>query len=232
VRILYVEDDPTAEAYIARGLTEQGYQVEVARDGRSGIERALEIDFDLLVLDVMLPGIDGFEVLRELRARGVATPVIYLSARGEVADRVTGLDLGADDYLKKPFAFSELLARIRAVTRRRAAVPPDGIRRVADLELDSRRRRVRRGQETIELTPKEFALLECLMESEGLPLSRAMLVEEVWGYDFDSYSNVIDVHINHLRRKIDRDFIPKLIHTVKNVGYVLEDRSNAGTPSA
>jgi DNA-binding response OmpR family regulator len=232
MKILYVEDDPTAEAYIARGLAEHGYQVEVARDGRSGVERALEVDFDLLVLDVMLPGMDGFEVLKELRARGVATPVIYLSARGEVTDRVTGLDLGADDYLRKPFAFSELLARIRAVTRRRADVPPDGIRRVADLELDSRRRRVLRGAQVIELTPKEFALLECLMESEGVPLSRAMLVEEVWGYDFGSYSNVIDVHINHLRRKIDRDFSPKLIHTVKNVGYVLEDRSNAGTPSA
>jgi two-component system copper resistance phosphate regulon response regulator CusR len=224
MRILYVEDDPTAEAYIAKGLGEQGYKVDVARDGDEGLDRALEVEYDLLVLDVMLPGRDGFEVLRELRARGVTTPTIFLSARGEVGDRVTGLDLGADDYLRKPFAFSELLARIRAVTRRREVAPVDGVRRVADLELDVRRRRVNRGGMAISLTAKEFALLECLMESEGIPLSRKMIIEEVWGYDFDSYSNVIDVHINHLRRKIDRDHDVKLIHTVKNVGYVLEDR--------
>lgn len=227
MRVLYVEDDPTAEAYIARGLSEQGYEVEVAPDGDRGLARALEVDYDLLVLDVMLPGRDGFDVLRELRARGITTPVIFLSARGEVGDRVTGLDLGADDYLKKPFSFSELLARIRAVTRRRSGRPSEAIRRVADLELDPRRRRVCRAGAPIELTPKEFALLECLVESEGVPLSRTMIIEEVWGYDFGSYSNVIDVHINHLRRKIDRDFEVKLIHTVKNVGYVLEDRSEA-----
>jgi two-component system copper resistance phosphate regulon response regulator CusR len=228
MRILYVEDDPTAVAYIAKGLAEHGYRVDVAQDGHGGLERALEMEYDLLVLDVMLPGMDGFDVLRELRQRGIETPAIFLSARGEVGDRVTGLDLGADDYLKKPFAFSELLARIRAVTRRRSDRPSDGIRRIADLEFDPRRRRVRRGGSEIELTPKEFALLECLVESESTPLSRKMIIEEVWGYDFDAFSNVIDVHINHLRRKIDRGHTPKLIHTVKNVGYVLEDRSAEG----
>jgi len=224
MKILYVEDDPTAIAYIAKGLSELGYKVDVAQDGRLGLERALEDGYELLVLDVMLPGMDGFEVLRELRQRGVTTPTIFLSARGEVGDRVTGLDLGADDYLKKPFAFSELLARIRAVTRRRATPPADAVRRVADLVLDSRRRSVSRSGTPVELTAKEFALLECLMENEGIPLSRKMIIEEVWGYDFDAFSNVIDVHINHLRRKIDRDHEPKLIHTVKNVGYVLEER--------
>jgi two-component system copper resistance phosphate regulon response regulator CusR len=224
MKILYVEDDPTAIAYIAKGLTELGHKVDVAQDGRLGLERALEDGYELLVLDVMLPGMDGFEVLRELRQRGIATPTIFLSARGEVDDRVTGLDLGADDYLKKPFAFSELLARIRAVTRRRSTPPTDSVRRVADLTLDSRRRSVSRGGASIDLTAKEFALLVCLMENEGIPLSRKMIIEEVWGYDFDAFSNVIDVHINHLRRKIDRDHQTKLIHTVKNVGYVLEDR--------
>ncbi|MGH0032469.1 MAG: response regulator [Myxococcota bacterium] len=228
MRILYVEDDPTAVAYIAKGLAEQGYTVDAAQNGNEGLERALETDYDLLVLDVMLPGMDGFDVLREIRARGIETPAIFLSARGEVGDRVTGLNLGADDYLRKPFAFSELLARIRAVTRRRTDRPSDGVHRVADLEFDARRRRVTRGGAPIELTAKEFALLQCLVESEGTPLSRKMITEEVWGYDFDSYSNVIDVHINHLRRKVDRDHEPKLIHTVKNVGYVLEDRTGGG----
>jgi heavy metal response regulator len=227
VRILYVEDDPTAIAYIAKGLTEHGYEVDAARDGNVGLERALDLAYDLLVLDVMLPGMDGFQVLRELRQRGVETPAIFLSARGEVDDRVTGLDLGADDYLRKPFAFSELLARIRAVTRRRSDRPNDAVRCVADLVFDSRRRSVTRGGASIDLTAKEFSLLECLIENEGIPLSRKMIIEEVWGYDFDSFSNVIDVHINHLRRKIDRDHEPKLIHTVKGVGYVLEDRGGA-----
>lgn len=227
MRILYVEDDPTAVEYIARGLSEQGYKVDVATDGAQGLERALEVEYDLLVLDVMLPGLDGFDILRELRQRDVQCPAIFLSARGEVEDRVTGLDLGADDYLKKPFAFSELLARIRAVTRRRASLPLDGVCRVADLEFDARRRRVTRGGGPIDLTPKEFVLLERLLESEGTPLSRKMIIEEVWGHDFDAYSNVIDVHINHLRRKIDQGHDPKLIHTVKNVGYVLEDRGPA-----
>lgn len=232
MRILYVEDDPTAVAYISKGLAEHGYQVDVATEGGAGLERALERDYDLLVLDVMLPGRDGFEILREIRARGIATPAIFLSARGEVSDRVTGLDLGADDYLKKPFAFSELLARIRAVSRRRLKQPGDPILRVADLEVDPKRRRVRRAGDPIDLSPKEFALLQCLIESEGVPLSRAMITEEVWGYDFDPYSNVIDVHINRLRRKVDRGFAPKLIHTVKSVGYVLEDRSGAEAPSS
>jgi DNA-binding response OmpR family regulator len=224
VRILYVEDDPTAQAYISKGLQEHGYELDVVASGTAGAERAQARGYDLLILDVMLPGTDGFEVLRSLRARGVDTPVIFLSARGEVGDRVAGLNLGADDYLRKPFAFAELLARIQAVTRRHLELPDDGILRAADLELDLRRRAVRRQGTPIELTVKEFALLQYLMESQGYPLSRSMIMEKVWRYDFDSFSNVIDVHINRLRKKIDRGFEQKLIHTVKGVGYVLEAR--------
>lgn len=228
MKILYVEDDPTAQEYIERGLTEHGYAVEVASDGPSGLERALGGVHDVLVLDVMLPGMDGYEVLRRVRERGIRTPAIFLSARGEVGDRVRGLDLGADDYLKKPFAFSELIARIRAVVRRGAGWSEDEVRRVGDLELDPRRRTVRRGGRLVELTQKEFALLEYLVENAGFPLSRSMILEKIWGHDFDVYSNLIDVHINHLRRKVDRDASHKLIHTVKGVGYVAEDRSGEG----
>jgi two-component system copper resistance phosphate regulon response regulator CusR len=224
LKILYLEDDPTAQEYISKGLKERGYLVDVVSHGASGLERALSGDYDLLILDVMLPGTDGFEVLRTLRGRGMETPAIFLSARAEVSDRVAGLNLGADDYLRKPFAFAELLARIQAVTRRRLDLPDDGILRAADLELDLRRRSVRRRDTTIDLTTKEFSLLQYLMESQGYPLSRTMIMEKVWRYDFDSFSNVIDVHINRLRKKIDRNFEHKLIHTVKGVGYVLEDR--------
>jgi DNA-binding response OmpR family regulator len=226
LRILYVEDDATAQEYIRRGLEEHGYEVEVVSNGARGLERALEGGYDLLILDVMLPLTDGFELLRRLRARGRETRVIFLSARGEVGDRVTGLNLGADDYLRKPFAFAELLARIQAVTRRRADLPDDGILRAADLELDMRRHRVKRGGAPIDLTGKEFALLQYLMESQGYPLSRSMIMEKVWLNEFESFSNVIDVHINRLRKKIDRGFEPKLIHTVKGVGYLLGERGS------
>jgi two-component system copper resistance phosphate regulon response regulator CusR len=226
VRILYVEDDATAQEYIRRGLEEHGYEVDVVSNGARGLERALEAGYDLLILDVMLPVTDGFELLRRLRARGRETRVIFLSARGDVGDRVTGLNLGADDYLRKPFAFAELLARIQAVTRRRADLPDDGILRVADLELDMRRHRVKRGGAPIDLTGKEFALLQYLLESQGFPLSRSMIMEKVWLNEFESFSNVIDVHINRLRKKIDRGFEPKLIHTVKGVGYLLGERGS------
>jgi two-component system OmpR family response regulator len=228
MKILYVEDDPTAREYIRKGLEEHGFQVDEAADGEQGLELALARAYDLVVLDVMLPGRDGFEVLRELRQAGRSTPALFLSARGEVPDRVRGLDLGADDYLPKPFAFAELLARIRAVGRRRLAEPDDGRFEVADLVLDVRRHSVERAGGAVDLTPKEFELLRYLLRHLGQVVSRAMILEEVWGYGFDPYSNLIDVHINRLRRKIDRGFTPRLIHTVKGVGYILEPREGDG----
>ncbi|MCP5059752.1 MAG: response regulator transcription factor [bacterium] len=224
LRILYVEDDPTAREYIHKGLAERGYTVDVAADGKEGLEKALRGPFDLLILDVMLPGSTGFDILREVREREIDTPVLFLSARGEVADRIEGLNLGADDYLVKPFAFAELLARIQAVARRSLAEPDSGQLAIADLVLDLRRHAVERSGHAIELTPKEFSLLEYLIRNESHAVSRGMITEKVWGYGFDSYSNLIDVHINHLRKKLDQDFEPKLIHTVKGVGYVLEVR--------
>jgi two-component system copper resistance phosphate regulon response regulator CusR len=176
----------------------------------------------------MLPDSDGFEVLRSLCDKGVRTPALYLSARGDVADRIRGLNLGADDYLTKPFAFAELLARIQAVARRSLSEPDDGRLAIADLVLDLRRHAAERSGRPVELTPKEFSLLEYLLRNAGHAVSRAMITEKVWGYGFDTYSNLIDVHINHLRKKLDEDFEPKLIHTVKGVGYMLEDRSAGG----
>jgi DNA-binding response OmpR family regulator len=227
MRILYVEDDPTAREYLQRGLREHGYRVDVEADGDAGYARAREIGYDLLLLDVTLPGRDGFDLLRALREAGVVTPVLFLSARGEVTDRIRGLDLGADDYLAKPFALAELVARIRAIARRRAAEPGDGRVVFAGLELDAHRHTVHRGGRLIELTPREFQLLEYLMRHAGQVVSRAMITEQVWGHGFESYSNLIDVHVNHLRRKIDRDFDARLLHTVKGIGYVLDDRSRS-----
>jgi len=224
VRILYVEDDPTAQQYIARGLQEHGYTVDVASTGQEGFDLALSQSYGLVILDVMLPGRDGFGVVRALREAEVDTPVLFLSARGEVGDRVRGLNLGGDDYLTKPFAFSELLARVQALTRRRVLSAQDGVLRVGDLELDLERRTATRGDRPVELTARETALLEYLMERTGQVLSRTMITERVWGPGFDSYSNVIDVHINHLRNKVDPE--RSLIHTVKGVGYVLEARGS------
>ena len=222
MRILFVEDDPVAREYIHKGLREHGHVIDLAEDGLGGLEKAKTGAHDLIVLDVMLPEIDGFEVLRELRASGSSTPVIFLSARGEVGDRVKGLRLGGDDYLAKPFAFAELLARVQAVGRRHSPEPEDGILRVADLSLDLNRHTVSRARHPIQLTQKQFALLDCLMRAQGRVVSRTMLIEEVWGYSFESYSNVIDVHIANLRKKIDHGFEPKLLHTVKGIGYVLD----------
>jgi heavy metal response regulator len=226
LRILYVEDDATAREYIEKGLSEQGYQVTTAGDAKSGLALALEAAFDLVILDVMLPDSDGFEILKTLRDKGIDTPAIFLTARSTVTDRIRGLNLGADDYLVKPFAFAELLARISAVARRTLSEPGDGKLAIGDLELDLRRHAVIRGGKPIELTPKEFSLLEYLLRHQGQAISRAMITEKVWGYGFDTYSNLIDVHINHLRKKVDKGFAAKLIHTVKGVGYVLEDRGH------
>jgi len=229
MKILYVEDDPRAREYIQKGLLENGFVADVAADGDEGLLRAAAGGYDLLILDVMLPGRDGFSVLKALREKGVDTPVLFLSARGEASDRIRGLNLGADDYLPKPFAFAELLARVRAIARRRLGDPLDGRLQVEDLLLDIQRHTVERAGRPIDLTPKEFTLLEYLMRNAEHVVSRAMITEKVWGYSFDSYSNLIDVHINHLRKKMDRDFKPKLVHTVKGVGYYLGRRERRGS---
>jgi DNA-binding response OmpR family regulator len=230
VKILYVEDDPTARSYIRRGLTESGFAVDVAEDGARGLELASSGSYDLLLLDVMLPERDGFDLLQHLREEGVATPALFLSARSEVSDRIRGLNLGADDYLPKPFAFAELVARIRAIGRRATAESDDGRIEIADVVVDTARHRVTRGGEEIDLTPKEFQIFEFLARNAGEVVSRTMILERVWGYGFDPYSNLIDVHMNRLRRKVDRDRGTRLIHTLKGVGYILEPRE--GTPEA
>ncbi|HEY8121681.1 MAG TPA: response regulator transcription factor [Myxococcota bacterium] len=231
MKVLYVEDDGEARELIARFLGEAGLSVETAHDGRLGLERALARAYDALVLDVKLPGMDGFEIIRRIRAAGVSTPVLCLTALGEVASRVRGLELGADDYLAKPFALAELLARIRALVRRRER-PLASRMQVGDLCVDISAHQVRRAGKTIVLTPREFDLLAYLMRNEGSVVSRQMIVERVWGEGFDSYSNAIDVHVNNLRNKVDKPFELRLIHTLKGVGYVVEDRSRTARESA
>jgi len=233
MRLLLIEDDPKTSSFISKGLAESGFTVEAALDGLEGLRRAKAAEHDLVILDLMLPGMEGEAVLRELRAAGVKTPVVILTARGRLEDRVRGLQLGADDYLAKPFAFIELLARIRAVLRRGPGSPPGGgggggaapSYRIADLVVEVSPRAVRRGEARIDLTPKEFMLLELLVRHAGEPLTRSLIAEKVWEMTFDSGTNVVDVHIRRLRAKVDEPFEPKLIHTVRGVGYVLEHRS-------
>lgn len=228
MKVLYVEDDPIALEYIEKGLKRHGFVVDVARDAAAGLERALTGDYDVLILDVMLPDRDGFDLLRSVRKAGIQTPALFLSARGAVQDRTRGLDLGADDYLCKPFAFAELLSRIRAITRRRLGEPIDGRLCLGGLVLDVRKHKVWRREQAIDLTPKQFALLEYLLRNAGYAVSRSMIIEKVWGYGFEARSNALDVQINYLRKKIDESFHPRLIHTVKGVGYILEDRRETG----
>ena len=232
MKVLYVEDDPEALSFVRRALEGRGFEVAVAATGREGLERAFVDPFDAVILDVNLPDLSGFDVLRRLRSAGIDTPVLFLTAQGEVADRVAGLELGADDYLAKPFAFAELLARVQAVTRRRSPRPEPEPLAVGDLRLDPLAHRVERAGRRIDLAPKEFALLQYLMENAGHVVSRTMLIEKVWGFGFDSHTNVIDVHINRLRKKIDRGFDRPLIHTVKGVGYVIEERPPREAPAA
>jgi two-component system copper resistance phosphate regulon response regulator CusR len=224
MRILYVEDDPTAQEFVGRGLAHHGYAVDSCANGAAGLEQALATCYDLILLDVMLPGLDGFALLRRLREAGSRTAVLVLTARSDASDRIRGLDLGADDYLVKPFAFGELVARIRAIARRSLGDPIDGRFTVADLVVDTRRHRVERAGRTIEVTAKPFEILEVLIRSAGHVLSRTMILEKVWGPGFELLSNVIDVHVRALRQKIDEGFEPRLLHTVKGVGFVLEDR--------
>jgi DNA-binding response OmpR family regulator len=229
MRVLYVEDDPIAREYIQQGLEKSGIAVDVAPDAATGSELATTQAYGVLILDVMLSDGNGFALLRDLRLSGIQTPTLFLSARGAVADRVQGLEVGGDDYLPKPFALAELVARIHALARRRWEVPADEKIRVADLELDLGARRVTRAGRLINLSPRQFDLLECLLRNRGHAVSRSMLTENVWGHGFESRSNAIDVQINYLRQKMDRDFEPKLVHTVKGFGYILEDRgSNSG----
>ena len=226
MRILVVEDDRKVASFIRKGLEEEGHAVEVAGDGAEAIERVADgSPWDLVVLDVMLPKRDGFSVLKTLREDGLTAPVLMLTARDAVGDRVTGLDLGADDYLTKPFAFEEFLARVRALLRRGATPTPSPVLRLADLSLDPATREVRRGSRRIELTAREYTLLEYFMRSPGRILSRPMLAQHVWGLDFDSESNVVDVYVGYLRRRIEAPGERKLLHTVRGVGYVLKDEA-------
>ncbi|MFA7268235.1 MAG: heavy metal response regulator transcription factor [Sterolibacterium sp.] len=222
MKILVVEDEPKTGNYLKQGLEEAGFVVDLARDGPDGLHLATTEDYDLAVLDVMLPGIDGWQVLRGIRKAGKEMPVLFLTARDEVDDRVKGLELGADDYLVKPFAFSELLARVRTLLRRGAKAKESDILRAADLELDLMRRRVVRAGKRIDLTAKEFALLELLLRRQGEVLPRSLIASQVWDMNFDSDTNVIEVAIRRLRVKVDDGFEPKLIHTVRGMGYVLE----------
>ncbi len=220
MRILIVEDEPAIANFARQGLTEAGYAVDLAGDGREGLDYALAADYDALILDIMLPRMDGLELLRELRRRGNKTPTLMLTARDTIADRVEGLDTGADDYLVKPFAFPELLARVRALLRR----PPlqmGTILEVGDLAMDTARREVRRAGRAIDLSPREFAILEYLMRHPEQVLTRTQIGEHVWNFDFYRESNVVDVYIGYLRRKIDRQNGTPLIHTVRGVGYRL-----------
>jgi two-component system, OmpR family, response regulator len=223
MRLLIVEDDREAAEYLKKALREAGHVAELARDGEEGLQFAIDGDFDVLVVDRMLPKRDGLSVISELRARGHKTPVLILSALGQVDDRVTGLRAGGDDYLAKPYAFSELLARIEALTRRTTQQSGDTVYRVGDLELDRLSHQVTRGGKKIDLQPREFRLLEYLMRHAGQVVTRTMLLENVWDYHFDPQTNVIDVHVSRLRAKVDKGFESALLHTVRGAGYMIRD---------
>jgi DNA-binding response OmpR family regulator len=222
VRILVIEDDRKVARFIERGLEQEGYAVDVLHDGVDAGEQTRLADYDAVVLDLMLPGRSGAQVLRDIRARKPSLPVLILSAKDSIEERVAGLDAGADDYMAKPFALAELSARLRALLRR--GLPHETKLRVADLEMDTIRRTVTRAGRPIDLTPKEYALLEFLLRHSDRPVTRSLIVEHVWDIHFDSVSNVVEVHVNALRNKIDRGFASPLIQTIRGVGYILTDR--------
>ena len=227
MRILLVEDDPQAASYLVKGLKEQGMTVDHVADGRAGLFQATAGGYDVIVLDRMLPGLDGLSILKAVRAAGDTTPVLVLSALSDVDARVEGLRAGSDDYLTKPFAFTELMARVEALGRRARAEKPLTTLTVADLEMDLTARAVRRAGKIIDLKPKEFSLLEYFMRHAGQVVTRTMLLERVWDYAFDPQTNVIDVHVSRLRGKIDKDFEKPLLHTVRGAGYMLRDPAEA-----
>ncbi|MBT6273908.1 MAG: response regulator transcription factor [Chromatiales bacterium] len=223
MRILIIEDDEALRSYLRKGLSEAHHNVEEAADGKNGLFLATTESFEVIVLDRMLPHLDGLTILKTIRGAGNDTPVLILSALGDVDDRVSGLRAGGDDYLTKPFAFTELLARVEALGRRGRVDAPDTTLVIADLEMDLLGRTVKRADTPIDLQAREFSLLECLLRHAGQVVTRTMLLEMVWGYHFDPQTNVIDVHISRLRAKIDRDFDPPLLHTVRGAGYCLRE---------
>ncbi|BBP60476.1 heavy metal response regulator transcription factor [Pseudomonas sp. St316] len=225
MKLLIVEDQTKTGQYLRQGLGEAGFNADLVADGITGQQLALSGEYALLILDVMLPGRDGWQILQAVRGAGLDTPVLFLTARDAVQDRVHGLELGADDYLVKPFAFSELLARVRSLLRRGSSTQQDTSLQLADLRLDLIRRRVERSGRRIDLTAKEFALLEMLLRRQGEVLPKSLIASQVWDMNFDSDTNVIEVAIRRLRLKIDDEFPSKLIHTVRGMGYVLEERS-------
>jgi len=230
MRILVIEDEKRIADFLSRGLESGGYAVDVANDGQTGVNLSRDTPYDLIVLDLGLPDMDGLQVLDKIRNRKASPPVLILSARQAVDDRVKGLELGADDYLVKPFAFVELLARVRALLRRGQPTPER--LQVGDLVLDCIRRKVTRGGQALELAPKEFSILEYMMRNPGRPLSRTMIVEHVWDMDYDGLTNIVDVYIRHLRSKIDDGWPSRLIHTVRGIGYMLDlpERSMERSP--
>jgi DNA-binding response OmpR family regulator len=224
MKILLVEDEPKVAMLLQKGLTEQAHHVDTAADGVTGLRLALGNSYDLIILDNLLPGLTGLDVCRQVRIQNAKVPILMLTALGETDDKIRGLDAGADDYLVKPFAFQELLARIRALSRRRQETPlTEAVLQLADLTLDPARKQVQRAGHAIQLTAREFALLEYLLRNQGRVVSRVDILEQVWETSFDTGSNVIDVYINFLRKKVDKDFTPKLIHTLVGMGYVMRE---------
>ena len=221
MRILIVEDEKKVAAFIKKGLEEETYAVDIASDGEEGLHLGEQNPYDLIILDLMLPKINGLDILSRLRAKKIETPILLLTAKDSVDDKVEGLNQGADDYLTKPFAFSELLARIRVLLRRGKNETKTTLE-IADLTLDLVSHKVNRGNEEIELTGKEYSLLEYFMRNQEKVLTRTMIAEHVWDYNFDTFTNVIDVYVNHLRKKIDKNFPAKLLHTLRGVGYVMK----------